>query len=168
MAKSTRSKVKRSFRGKKREEGVYAVTEAARLQRLHAKLSAVASQPKPVHEEDVEAGENDEGVEEKMAGWCWFTTLGLLDSADITVDVMAALTATGFEDEAEGSGQQDTPMDADSNAAPQKVSTHGPRGSRRDDWRASKGLPVRPSRHSTNRQGVPTARRKAGRSKRRR
>jgi hypothetical protein len=40
MAKSTRSKVKRSFRAKKREEGVYAVTEAARLHRLNSKLTA--------------------------------------------------------------------------------------------------------------------------------
>ncbi|KAG2370024.1 hypothetical protein BDR07DRAFT_1468190 [Suillus spraguei] len=40
MAKSTRSKVKRSFRAKKREEGVYAATEAARLQRLNSKLTA--------------------------------------------------------------------------------------------------------------------------------
>lgn len=40
MAKSTRSKVKRSFRAKKREEGVYAATEAARLHRLNSKLTA--------------------------------------------------------------------------------------------------------------------------------
>lgn len=40
MAKSTRSKVKRSFRAKKRDEGVYAATEAARLQRLNSKLTA--------------------------------------------------------------------------------------------------------------------------------
>ncbi|KAG2118958.1 uncharacterized protein F5147DRAFT_193479 [Suillus discolor] len=40
MAKSTRSKVKRSFRAKKRDEGVYAATEAARLQRLNSKLMA--------------------------------------------------------------------------------------------------------------------------------
>jgi hypothetical protein len=40
MAKSTRSKVKRSFRAKKRDEGVYAATESARLHRLNSKLTA--------------------------------------------------------------------------------------------------------------------------------
>ena len=46
MAKSTRSKVKRSFRAKKREEGVYAVTEAARLQRLNLKLRKITAAEK--------------------------------------------------------------------------------------------------------------------------
>ena len=41
MAKSTRSKVKRHFRAKKREQGVYAATEAARLHRLNMKLKAL-------------------------------------------------------------------------------------------------------------------------------
>lgn len=52
--------------------------------------------------------------------------------------------------------------------ATKKVSTHGPRGSRHEEWRKSKGLNPRPSVNSTNRQGVPSGRRKAGRSKRRR
>lgn len=43
MAKSLRSKVKRTFRAKKRTEGVYAITDAARLQRLNAKLQSIAS-----------------------------------------------------------------------------------------------------------------------------
>ncbi|KAF5333666.1 hypothetical protein D9611_002214 [Ephemerocybe angulata] len=42
MAKSLRSKVKRSFRNKKREEGVYAAVHAARLQRLNSKLIETA------------------------------------------------------------------------------------------------------------------------------
>lgn len=41
MAKSTRSKIKRHFRAKKRETGVYAAHEAARLERLSSKLAAV-------------------------------------------------------------------------------------------------------------------------------
>ena len=41
MAKSTRSKVKRHFRAKKREQGVYAATEAARLHRLNMQLKAL-------------------------------------------------------------------------------------------------------------------------------
>jgi hypothetical protein len=50
----------------------------------------------------------------------------------------------------------------------ERISTHGPRGSRREEWRASKGLVARPSRDAMNRQGGVAGRRKAGRSKRRR
>nr|GAT53973.1 predicted protein [Mycena chlorophos] len=53
MAKSLRSKVKRSFRANKRQDSVYAATAAARLDRLHAKLSAVVSA-------DVERDDEDE------------------------------------------------------------------------------------------------------------
>ncbi|OBZ77105.1 hypothetical protein A0H81_03540 [Grifola frondosa] len=45
MAKSTRSKIKRHFRAKKRTEGIYAATEAARLNRLHQKLKALTTIP---------------------------------------------------------------------------------------------------------------------------
>lgn len=51
---------------------------------------------------------------------------------------------------------------------PQRVSTHGSRGSRREEWRKSKGMSARPNPHGMNRQGGVAARRKAGRSKRRR
>jgi hypothetical protein len=47
-------------------------------------------------------------------------------------------------------------------------STHGPRGSRREEWRKSKGMPIRPAVKGVNRQGDVVARRKAGRAKRRR
>lgn len=77
MAKSLRSKVKRAFRAKKREEGIYAATHAARLQRLHAKIDAIAAAPKPVHDEvleDVENAEGDEEVQEdEIAGECQFS-----------------------------------------------------------------------------------------------
>ncbi|THH18541.1 hypothetical protein EW146_g2439 [Bondarzewia mesenterica] len=57
MAKSTRSKVKRSFRSKKREHGVYAAVEAARLQRLNAKLRALtADEQQQENEGDEEEG----------------------------------------------------------------------------------------------------------------
>ena len=49
-----------------------------------------------------------------------------------------------------------------------KVSTHGPRSSRRDEWRASKGLPPRRRSDIVNRQGLLGAKRHAGRAKRRR
>ena len=54
MAKSLRSKAKRAFRAKKRIDSVYAVTHAARLERLHAKVDAIAAAPKPVRDEILE------------------------------------------------------------------------------------------------------------------
>ena len=71
MAKSIRSKVKRAFRAKKRVDGVYAATHAARLQRLHEKIDAIVAAPKPVHDEileDVENGERDDEIQEDMVG----------------------------------------------------------------------------------------------------
>ncbi|KAJ7667809.1 hypothetical protein DFH06DRAFT_229843 [Mycena polygramma] len=129
MAKSTRSKVKRSFRSKKRETGIYAATEAARLNRLHAKLSSVASgdiQREGMEDDPAEADEDP-----------------LLENDTMQVD-------------AEGSKKSE------------KISTHGPRGSRREEWRTSKGLTAKPTPSGMNRQGGVAARRKAGRSKRRR
>ena len=64
MAKSLRSKVKRSFRAKKREEGIYAATHAARLERLHAKINAIVATPKPIHDEVLEDVENVEAEQE--------------------------------------------------------------------------------------------------------
>ncbi|ESK97489.1 hypothetical protein Moror_17668 [Moniliophthora roreri MCA 2997] len=128
MAKSLRSKAKRDFRSKKREAGIYAATHAARLRRLNARLSAVATR-------DAEGDVAVEDVEEEAA-----------DMPD--------------------SMQMDTtPIDAESS---KRISTHGPRGSRREEWRLSKGLSARPKSKGMNRQGGVAARRKAGRSKRRR
>lgn len=73
MAKSLRSKSKRAFRAKKREDGIYAATHAARLQRLHAKIDTIVAAPKPDQDEileDVENAEGDEEVQEEMAGEC--------------------------------------------------------------------------------------------------
>lgn len=49
-----------------------------------------------------------------------------------------------------------------------KVSTHGPRNSRREEWRLSKGLTAFPTSKGMNRQGGLAAKRKPGRSQRRR
>ncbi|KAJ7904320.1 hypothetical protein B0H14DRAFT_2426497 [Mycena olivaceomarginata] len=133
MAKSTRSKVKRSFRASKRETGIYAATEAARLNRLHAKLSAVASRDIPQDEEEEGAMEDD----------------GELRAEEANRDAAESMQVDG-----EGSSK--------------KISTHGPRGSRREEWRKSKGLTPKPTPTGMNRQGGVAARRKAGRSKRRR
>ncbi|CAK5263063.1 unnamed protein product [Mycena citricolor] len=132
MAKSTRSKIKRAYRSKKRTDSVYAVTEAARLDRLHAKLSAIVDKAAPEPEE--QEGEDEE--EEEMP----------VDGEPTTADA-------------------DMQVDGESS---KKVSTHGPRGSRREEWRLSKGMSARPSTKGMNRQGGVSARRKAGRSKRRR
>lgn len=99
MAKSTRSKVKRHFRAKKREEGVYAATEAARLHRLSMKLKTLATAAGG----DDEMPEGDDGAEnaeiegiDDSAGWwsspdsivddalSWFVGLALIDPDDIT------------------------------------------------------------------------------------
>ncbi|KAJ7368099.1 hypothetical protein DFH08DRAFT_830315 [Mycena albidolilacea] len=132
MAKSTRSKVKRSFRASKRETGIYAATEAARLNRLHAKLSAVASRDIPQDEEEGAMEGDDE-----------------LRAEEANPDAAESMQVDG-----EGSSK--------------KISTHGPRGSRREEWRTSKGLTAKPTPTGMNRQGGVAARRKAGRSKRRR
>jgi hypothetical protein len=82
MAKSARSKVKRSFRAKKRETGIYAATEAARLQRLSAKITSLASKD---GEGDVRLGDV-EG--EQLPGWYWFAAFGLMDPSEITLETM--------------------------------------------------------------------------------
>lgn len=68
MAKSLRSKSKRGFRAKKREDGVYAAAHAARLQRLHAKIDAIVGAPKPVLDGILEDAENPDGNEEVQEG----------------------------------------------------------------------------------------------------
>jgi hypothetical protein len=91
MAKSTRSKVKRSFRSKKRTQGVFAVADAARLQRLNAKLHALTTTAAAAAEE----GEGEEGEKEQqdvdLPGSCWFAVFGLLDQQDINPTVMQSL-----------------------------------------------------------------------------
>jgi len=143
MAKSLRSKVKRAFRAKKREDGIYAATHAARLQRLHARIDAIVAAPKPVRDENLEDVENPGGngeVQEVVAG------------------------ADDSQPKASGSDA----MDIDKTSKSTKVDTHGPRNSRREQWRVSKGMCSQPGRKGTNRQGSLSARRHAGRPKRRR
>jgi len=138
MAKSLRSKVKRSFRSKKRETGVYAATEAARLHRLSSKLEAVATRDKdgdvPVYDA--------EGAGDEILG-----------------DQPVAETPCPA-DEMDPDGASLKPS--------QRISTHGLRGSRNEQWRISKGMTPRSKSRGMNRQGGISARRKAGRSSRRR
>lgn len=88
MAKSTRSKVKRAFRSKKRTQGVFAVADAARLQRLNAKLHALTTAA-VADEERGEEGEKEQDVD--MPGSCWFAAFGLLDHQHINPAVMQSL-----------------------------------------------------------------------------
>ena len=127
MAKSTRSKSKRSFRRTKRETGVYAAVDAARLQRLSNKLKAKIEADKdgdaPMEEEAVVEGED-----------------------------------TAMSPGAEGAS-----------TTPKKISTSGPRGSRREEWRKSKGMaPRSKSGNRMNKHGVVASTRRVGRTKRRR
>ncbi|KAK0468116.1 uncharacterized protein EV420DRAFT_447305 [Desarmillaria tabescens] len=138
MAKSLRSKTKRDYRSKKREDGIYAATEAARLHRLNAKLMAVISKDK---DGDIPLGDAEGEVEDSTVPQ---------DTPDNDTPLQESM-------------EVDTPS-----TGAIRISTHGRRGSRREEWRASKGLPVRPKSKGMNRQGGIAAVRKPGRSKRRR
>jgi hypothetical protein len=88
MAKSTRSKVKRAFRAKKRTEGVFAAADAARLQRLNSKLCALTTTATAVP-----GGEDSEEKEQDvdLPGSCWFAAFGLVDHQNISPALMQCL-----------------------------------------------------------------------------
>jgi hypothetical protein len=99
MAKSIRSKVKRSFRSNKRESGKYAAAEAARLNRLHAKLAAVKAADRPIvapldsdTAEDMVAEDHPQGSYDSEA---FFACLGLLHPWYVTPQNMARLGLRG-------------------------------------------------------------------------
>ncbi|KAI9466753.1 hypothetical protein BJY52DRAFT_1201178 [Lactarius psammicola] len=147
MAKSTRSKVKRAFRAKKRTEGVYAAAEAARLQRLNAKLRALTTTG--VDDGGQETGNpKEEGEGEEGGG-------GLAAADGDDAEMVSSTLIEGVD----GSAAQKFKG---------KASTHGPRGSRREQWRISKGMTPRPKSKGMNRQGSIAARYKSGRPQRRR
>jgi hypothetical protein len=92
MAKSTRSKVKRAFRAKKRKEGVFAATEAARLQRLNAKLRALTTSTTTTTTAEGGRQPEEEGRQDvDMPGSCWFAAFGLLDHQDISPTLLHCL-----------------------------------------------------------------------------
>ena len=107
MAKSTRSKVKRAYRSKKRTEGVYHALEAARLQRLSAKLCGLAAVPLDAADAEDPAADGEAppspgagaGAAEDMVmpGWSWFASFGLLDPADVSPALLAARFGAGFD-----------------------------------------------------------------------
>ncbi|KAF8271785.1 hypothetical protein EI94DRAFT_1720016 [Lactarius quietus] len=135
--------------------------EAARLQRLNAKLCALTTAG--VDEEDTgntnkeEEEERGAGQDARMSGSCWFAAFGLMDPLDVSPAAMHRL----------GLGRR-----VEKSAAAQKfkgkVSTHGPRASRREQWRVSKGMTPQAKSKGLNRQGSAAARYKSGRPHRRR
>ncbi|GBE79265.1 hypothetical protein SCP_0204630 [Sparassis crispa] len=148
MAKSARSKIKRHFRAKKRTEGIYAAVEAARLNRLALKLKAISTaddEGERMQQDPAQAQGGGEGEGE------W---------EDMPDDQQADDAAAGPDAMALDSGS--------STDAAKLISTHGPRGSRHEEWRASKGMAPRSQSRGINRQGGVKARRKAGRPQRRR
>lgn len=107
MAKSLRSKVKRSYRAKKREDGVYAASEAARLHRLNAKLKSTVDTALQRIPEDAEEEDAVKDAEEQQdpSGWSWFATFGLLDACDITPESLDSLQS-GVQTPRRRSGQR--------------------------------------------------------------
>ena len=91
MAKSTRSKVKRAYRAKKREDGVYAAIEAARLQRLSAKLAEVRNKYNDADDElaplnpDQEDGmdQDQSSAGSSQLSSAWFLLFGLVDPDEV-------------------------------------------------------------------------------------
>ncbi|KAH8925814.1 hypothetical protein BT69DRAFT_1279411 [Atractiella rhizophila] len=117
MAKSLRSKSKRTFRALKRTgdgstKGVYANAEAARIDRLNLKLMNIKGKRR-AEEEAVKLEE--EGEKEGESG----TIPTANESSQADDDVMEVEIVEGN---------------------PKKVSTGGPRNSRREQWKASKGM----------------------------
>jgi hypothetical protein len=89
MAKSTRSKVKRTFRAKKRTQGVFAAADAARLQRLNKKLHALTTAAVAKEEEEEEGEKEQQDVD--LPGSCWLAAFGLLNHQDINPILMQSL-----------------------------------------------------------------------------
>jgi hypothetical protein len=90
MAKSTRSKVKRSFRKAKRNDSIFAVTHAARLGRLSQKLAAIARPTAALNTLEQSEETTEEETVEDPEGWHFYALFGLVDPDAITVDTMTS------------------------------------------------------------------------------
>lgn len=86
MAKSLRSKTKRAFRRVKRESGVFAAADTARLHRLSAKLHAKIGTDEDGDVSVPQLVDDAAQGSETEEGWCWFAILGLLDADMLSVD----------------------------------------------------------------------------------
>jgi len=132
---------------------VFAVADAARLQRLNAKLHALTTAAAAAAEEE----EEEEGQKEQQD-----VDLPVKD-ADGDVEVEVEMMSPPPPPEEGIDGGRRTPEKSTG-----KISTHGPRESRRERWRVSKGMTPRPKSRGMNGQGTIAARRKPGRAHRRR
>jgi Protein of unknown function (DUF2423) len=93
MAKSLRSKSKRAFRAKKRQEGIYAATDAARLQRLNSKIRTKFIPEEP-HDSAIQPPDGDDAEQptgEEQLGPYWFEIFGLLGHDQLDPEGMQAL-----------------------------------------------------------------------------
>lgn len=90
MGKSLRSKTKRTFRAKKREDSVYAVVHAARLNRLNSKLKEITQTDKDGDfEVEGDADKEMQGSSKGPLRWPYIV-LGLLDPAGLAADTLAS------------------------------------------------------------------------------
>jgi hypothetical protein len=146
MAKSIRAKTKMAARKKKREVGNYAAADAARVERLSARLlgrskaqgggAAAVKAEGEEGEEIVQEGEDDE------------EDVPMAEGEKVTSFCVQQLIKARSE--------------------AKKVSTSGSREPRREAWRSSKGMDPRGKSKGMNKQGRMGARSGAGRPKRRR
>ncbi|GAA6060980.1 hypothetical protein JCM10212_000666 [Sporobolomyces blumeae] len=125
MAKSLRSKSKRHFRAVKREDpkSAYKMAEEIRMARLSSALKESAMKPRALTDKE-EWERKQEGFETD-------------DEADEPQDGAEAKE----DDKVEGAMQVEGSTSDDKPA--QKVSTSGPRVSRREAYRSSKGFRVK-------------------------
>ncbi|BGP48324.1 hypothetical protein JCM10450v2_004196 [Rhodotorula kratochvilovae] len=124
MAKGLRSKVQRSWRAKKREDPAsdYKIAQDLRIQRLNAALKASALKPRALTDK--------EEWEREQAG---YETVD--EDEDKKEDAAEEQKEGGMDVEAEASTSEPAPKP--------KISTSGPRMSRREEYRASKGFTVK-------------------------
>jgi hypothetical protein len=160
MAKSLRAKSKVAARRKKRTDSHYAVADAERMARVHANLTGKgkAQEGGKAAAEDKEDEAEEEAVEGGMA----------VDGEDAPGALpRSVLVARSSADDI--SPRPDHSLLTRARTAPaKKISTSGARDTRREQWRESKGLPIRPKSKGLNNQGGAAAKRKAGRPGRRR
>ncbi|CAG8728798.1 5221_t:CDS:1, partial [Acaulospora colombiana] len=102
MAKSTRSKTKRAYRKVKREDSVYAVAHAARLDRLSKKLADIANVTEPSTHPEKDDDSSEERLDMDEQGWPIFALFGLIDPDDISIFTI------GHDDERQPCSKEET------------------------------------------------------------
>ncbi|BGP24826.1 hypothetical protein Rt10032_c09g3776 [Rhodotorula toruloides] len=141
MAKSLRSKTKRHFRAVKREDpkSAFKLAEDIRLARLNAKLKQSSLKPRQLTDK--------EEWEREQAG---YETVGEEEGEEGEKEGDEEVKEGGMDvDPSASTSTSSAP--ADSSAPKPKISTSGPRMSRREAYRSSKGFTVKqtPRTHFT-------------------